>query len=117
MENGMNKNRLVLGEREAVLQEAIQNGGVYIEPNPGVISALQAANIDPYLIYEKAMLAQIERKIPRIDFVNANVDALFTEWNGKPDDQVPIHIRLLVWLKKNAALHGYVQSGDSWILK
>jgi hypothetical protein len=112
-----NNNRLVLGERDAAVQEAQERGGVFIDPNPGVLRTLQAGNIDPYLIYEKAMLNQIEAKIPRIDFVKANVDDLFNEWKGKSYDQAPIHVRLIMWLKNNADMHGYEQSGNSWILK
>ena len=112
-----NNNRLLLGEREAVLQEARAFGGIYIDPNPAVLSTLQGANIDPYLIYERGMLAQIEKKIPRIDFVQADVDVLFQEWIGKPQGQVPIHVRLIFWLKNNAAVHGYQQHGNSWLLK
>jgi len=59
------RNRLVLGERDAAIQEALDNGGVFIDPNPEVLRILQQGNIDPYLIYEKAMLAEIEKKIPR----------------------------------------------------
>lgn len=112
-----NKNRLLLGEREAVAQEASIFGGVYIDPNPGVLETLKAGNIDPYLIHEKGMLAQIEKKIPRIDFVKVDVDAGFKEWNGKPDDQIPIHVRQLIWLKNHASEYGYVQDGNSWVLK
>ena len=110
-------NRLLLGEREAVLQEARNFGGIYVDPNPAVLSTLQQANIDPYMIYEQGMLAQIEKKIPKIDFIQADVDALFREWNGKPEGQIPIHVRQIFWLKKNAAAHNYQQSGNSWILK
>jgi len=112
-----NNNRLVLGERDAAVQEARDHGGVFIDPNPGVLRTLQAANIDPYLSYEKAMLDQIEEKIPRIDFVKTNVDDLFHEWKGKSDDQAPIHVRLILWLKTNASQYGYEQSGNSWVLK
>jgi hypothetical protein len=112
-----NNNRLVLGEREAVIQEASIFGGVYIDPNPAVLESLKAGNIDPYLIHEKGMLAQIEKKIPRIDFVKVDVDAIFQEWNGKAEQQIPIHVRQLLWLKKHASEYGYVQEGNSWVLK
>lgn len=112
-----NTNRLVLGERDAAIQEAREHGGVYIDPNPGVLKTLQAGNIDPYLIYEQAMLDQIEAKIPRIDFVRTDVDALFEEWKSKPNAEAPIYVRLMLWLKKNASVHGYEQSGNSWLLK
>ncbi len=112
-----NNDRLVLGEREAVLQEAKEHGGVYIDPNPGVLQTLRAGNIDPYLIYDKAMRDQIEKKIPRIDFVKADVDKLFNEWKGKPESEIPIYVRLIIWLKNNAGAQGYEQNGNSWVLK
>lgn len=110
-------NRLVLGEREAAIQEALDHGGVFIDLNPEVLKSLQQQNIDPYLVYEQALLRQIEAKISRIDFVKANVDGLFTEWKSKPEAQVPIYVRLIIWLKNNANTHGYEQSGNSWVLK
>lgn len=113
----MKNNRLVLGERDAILQEVRAHGGVYIDPHPEALKALRAGNIDPYLIYEQGMLKQIEEKIPRIDFVRVNVDELFEEWKSKPEAQIPIHIRLIIWLKNNANAYGYEQSGNSWILK
>ncbi len=112
-----NNDRLLLGEREAVVREASVFGGVYIDPNPGVLETLKAGNIDPYLIHEKGMLAQIEKKIPRIDFVKADADALFKEWHGKPEQQIPIHVRQLIWLKSHASQYGYIQEGNSWVLK
>jgi hypothetical protein len=112
-----NKNRLVLGEQEAAVQEARANGGVFIELNPGVLKTLQQGDIDPYIIYEQALRQQIEQNIPRIDFVKASVDELFEEWKSKPEVQAPIHVRLILWLKNNARAHGYEQSGNSWLLK
>lgn len=112
-----NHNRLVLGERDAAVQEALDHGGVFIDPNPEVLRTLQAGNIDPYLIYEQALFNQIEAKIPRIDFVKANVDELFEEWKSRPHEQAPIHVRLILWMKYNANAHGYEQRGNSWILK
>ncbi|MGZ9164970.1 MAG: hypothetical protein ACXW4U_07330 [Anaerolineales bacterium] len=111
-----NNNRLVLGERDVAIQEALDHGGVFIDLNPEVLRTLQAGNIDPYLIYEKAMLNQIEAKIPRIDFVKTNVDELFEEWKSKPHTQAPIHVRLILWLKSNASAHSYEQSENSWVL-
>lgn len=112
-----NKNRLVLGEREAANREARQNGGVFIDPNPGVLQTLKAGGIDPYLIYEQALIKQVEEKIPRIDFVQADVDELFNEWKSKSQNEAPIHARLIFWLKNNAGAYGYEQNGNSWILK
>ncbi|MGZ9223434.1 MAG: hypothetical protein ACXW4Q_15110 [Anaerolineales bacterium] len=112
-----NNNRLVLGERDVAIQDALDNGGIFIDLNPEILRVLQAGNVDPYLIYEQGMLKQIEEKIPRIDFVQANVDQLFEKWKSKPEAQIPIHVRLIIWLKHNANQHGYAQSGNSWILK
>jgi hypothetical protein len=112
-----NTDRLVLGEREAAMQEARDQGGAFIDPNPGVLRMLQEGNIDPYLIYERALIQKIEGKIGRIDFIKANVEDLYDEWKGKPESQAPIHVRLILWLKNNAGTYGYEQRGNSWILK
>jgi hypothetical protein len=111
-----NNNRLVLGEDAAAIQDALENGGAYIVLHPEVLSTLKSGGIDPYIIYEQALKTKIEEKIDRIDFVKANVDQLFQEWKGKPQ-QAPIHVRLIFWLKENASQHGYEQSGNSWIRK
>jgi hypothetical protein len=116
-EKGRKNSRLVLGEQDVAIQEALDYGGIFIDLNPELSRMLQVAKIDPYLIYEQAMLKQIEERIPRIDFVKANVDQLFEEWRSRPELQAPIHVRLIAWLKKNASTHGYEQSGNSWILK
>ena len=112
-----NNPRLVLGEEDAAIQEALDHGGIFIDLNPEISRMLQAKNIDPYLIYEQAMLKQIEEKIPRIDFVKADVNALFEYWKGKSLDQAPIYVRLMMWLKNNASTYGYEQSVNSWVLK
>jgi hypothetical protein len=109
--------RLVLGDQDAAIQEALDHGGAFIDLNPEVSRMLQAKNIDPYLIYEKALLQKIEEKIPRIDFVKADVNALLEHWTGKSYAQAPIYVRLMIWLKNNASSYGYEQSGNSWVLK
>ena len=112
-----NNNRLVLGERDAVIKEVNENGGIFIDINPAVLKTLQQGNIDPYLIHERGLLNQIEAKIPRIDFIDLDVDKIYNEWKQKSHDLAPIHIRLLIWLKNNSAAHNYQQNGNSWILK
>jgi hypothetical protein len=109
--------RLVLGEGMNSMQEALSNGGKYILVHPEVVNQLKQKNIDPFLVYEAALRMEIESKIPRIDFIGANVDQLFQEWNGKPETQIPVHVRQIFWLRKNAKTYGYEQSGNSWILK
>jgi hypothetical protein len=110
-------NRLVLGEPEAAAQEARDHGGVFIDPNPQVLKTLQQSGIDPYMIYEQALKQQIEARIERIDFVNANVDELYKKWVSQPPASIPIPVRLILWLKNNADNHGYRQDGDSWVRK
>ena len=112
-----NNDRLVLGERDAAIQEARDHGGAFIDLNPDVLRTLQAGGIDPYIIHEKALLQKIEAKISRIDFAKADVDELFREWQGKSPTEHPIHVRLILWLKNNANTYGYEQSGNSWIRK
>ena len=109
--------RLVLGEPDVVKEEALATGAIYIELNPGVLKILQQGNVDPYVIYEQGVLKQIEERIASIDFVKVNVDELFDEWRSKPLEQAPIHVRLIFWLKDNAASYGYEQSGNNWKLK
>ncbi len=116
-ESARKKSRFLIGEREAVIQESNAHGGTYFDPNPGVLQTLQAGNIDPYMIYERALRDQIEKKVSRIDFVKADVDRLFDEWKTKPYTQAPMHVRLLLWLKNNASTYGYEQTGNSWVLK
>lgn len=111
-------NRLLLGERNAVMVESQTNGGLYIDLNPEVLRLLDQGNIDPLLIYVRALEVHVtEKKIPRIDFVKADVNLLFDEWEGKDLSQAPIHVQLAFWLKSKASSYGYVQNGNSWILK
>jgi len=109
--------RLVLGEGMTSMREAMTKGGKYILVNPGVVDKLKQSNIDPYLIYEMALRIEVESKIPQIDFVGENVDDLLREWGAKPQNQIPFHVRQLLWLNDNAAGFGYERSGNSWILK
>jgi len=109
--------RLVLGEGMTAMQEASSHGGKYILVHPMVLSQLQGNNIDPFFVYEAAIRLEIESKIPRIDFVGANVDHFSQEWSGRPEVQIPIHIRSLLWLKNNAKTYGYEQHGNSWVFE
>lgn len=111
------KKRFVLGEQSAAMREAIADGSGYIAINPGILQMLKEKNIDPFLVYEQAVVKQMEEKIDRFDFVQMDVDAVFNEWSGKPSDGVPIPVRLVLWMKANAASRGYEQNGNSWVLK
>jgi hypothetical protein len=109
--------RLVLGEPDVVRAEALATDAIYIEVHPEALKMLQQKNIDPYLVYEQGVRKQMEERIPRIDFVKVDVDALFREWSSKPREQAPIYVRLIFWLKENASVHAYEQVGNSWVLK
>jgi hypothetical protein len=109
--------KLVLGEGMTSMREAMTKGGKYILVNPGVVDKLKQNNIDPYLVYEAALRIEVESKIPQIDFVGENVDDLLREWGAKPQNQIPVHVRRLLWLNANAASLGYQRSGNSWALK
>ena len=54
--------RFVLGEQNAAIQDALANGGEFIDIHPEVIKMLKDKNIDPFLVYEKAVLKQMENK-------------------------------------------------------
>jgi hypothetical protein len=109
--------RLVLGEDDAAIQDALAHGGIFIDPGPEIVRMLQQSNIDPYLIYEQAMLSEIKKRISRIDFIKVDVDQLFKDWSGKSAAQAPTYVRLIFWLKNNADGYGYQQAGNSWVLK
>jgi len=109
--------RLVLGEQDAVMQEALKNGGKYILVHPEVANRLQQGGLNPYIIYITALITEIEAKIPQIDFVNVDVEKLVQKWNGQPKEQVPVYVKLMLWLKENAEMYGYQQSGNSWKLE
>jgi hypothetical protein len=109
--------RLVIGEGMQSMMEAMGNGGRYILLHPEIVNELQKNNIDPYLVYEVAMRIEIEGKIPQIDFIGGNVDELLKAWRGKPQEQIPVHVRQLLWLAANASGAGYEQHGNSWHLK
>jgi len=109
--------RLVLGEGMQSMTEALGKGGKYILLHPEVVNKLKQNNIDPYLVYEVAMRIEIGGRIPQIDFIGGNADNLLQTWRGKPQEQIPIHIRQLLWLAANAGGFGYEQRGNSWYLK
>ena len=109
--------RFVLGEQKAAIQDALANGGEFIDIHPEILQKLKENHVDPFLIYEKAMLAQMEKKVERFDFVQLDVEASFKQWSEKPSEAAPIPVRLVLWMKENAASHGYKQNGNSWILK
>ena len=112
-----NNDRLVLGERDVAIQEALDHGGAFIDLNPEILRTLRAGNIDPYLIYEKGMLNKIEEKIGRIDFAKVNVDEVYEQWKGKASDSGSHPCPVDHVAQENAAGYRYEQSGNSWIRK
>jgi hypothetical protein len=109
-------NRLVIGEGMTAMNEALRNGGRYILVHPQVLNQLKANHVDAFLIYEAAMRMETASGISQIDFVGTHVDELIQEWSGKPEDQVPVHVRQVLWLMNNAQSLGYKRKGDRWIL-
>lgn len=101
----------------APMSEASKNGGRYILVHPEVIRKLEENGIDGFLIYEAALKLELASKIPQIDFISGNAAGLIQQAQGKPERQVPLHIRQLLWLRDNAGNYGYQQNGNSWILK
>jgi hypothetical protein len=112
-----NGTRLILGEGMAPMSEALKNGGKYILVHPEVIKKLEENGIDGFLVYEAALKMELASKTPQIDFINGNVAELIQQAHGKPERQVPVHVRQLLWLRDNAGNYGYRQNGNSWILK
>ena len=109
--------RLVLGEGMTSMQEALSNGGKYILVHPEVLKKLKEGSVDVFLVYAAAMRMETAAKIPRIDFVGGNVDALLQAWKEKAEAEIPVHIREIQWLKENATKLGYEQSGNSWMVR
>lgn len=109
--------RLVFGERTATVQEALDHNGKFVLVHPEIESKLKEGNIDPYMIYVSTLIIEMQSKIPQIDFAGGDVDTLIQEWNGKPEEQAPIHIRQMLWMQENAEGFGYQRSGNSWKLK
>ena len=108
--------RLVLGEGMTSMSEALQHGGRYILIHPEVIRKLEENGIDPFLVYAAALKIELASKISQIDFVGGNVTELFQAAQGKPERQIPIHVRQVLWLSEYAGNYGYRQSGNSWVL-
>jgi len=109
--------RLVLGEKFTAMKEAMDKGGKYILPHPEVENKLQQSGIDPYIVYHTALTQELELKISQIDFVDVEVDQLEKQWSGKPEKDIPIHVRQMLWLKENGERFGYQRNGNSWKLK
>lgn len=109
--------RLVIGEGMQSMTEALGKGGKYILLHPEVVNKLKQNNIDPYLVYEIAMRIEMGGRIPQIDFVNGNANEILQLSRGRPQEQLPIHVRQLLWLAANAGNFGYEQRGNSWYLK
>lgn len=109
--------RLVLGEGMMPMQETLRNGGRYILVHPGVSKQLEQNNIDPFLVHETAMRMEMTSRIPQIDFAGVDIDRVLQTWSGRPENQVPIHIRQVLWLQRNADQFGYEKMGNSWKLK
>ena len=109
--------RLVLGEQDAAIMDALDKGGRFIDLGPEAEQMLQQGRLDPYVIHAAALILEIQHKVSAIEFAGTDVDTLLQEWSGKPADQAPIHVRLASWLRDNARDFGYEKSGNGWKLK
>ena len=109
--------RFLVGDPDEVRKEGLATGATYLDVNPMILKTLQEKGVDPYLVYEQGLRNEIDKKTPRIDFVKINVSDALTEWQWKDYSKAPIPIRLAIWLKNNAATYGYLQDGNSWVLK
>ena len=109
--------RFLVGDPDVVRKEGMATGATYLDVNPMILKALQEKGVDPYLVYEQGLRNEIDKKTLRIDFVKINVSDVLTEWQLKDHSKAPIPVRLAIWLKNNAATYGYIQDGNSWVLK
>jgi hypothetical protein len=109
-------NRLVLGEGMAPMSEALKNGGKYILVHPEVIKKLEENGIDGFLVYEAALKMELASNIPQIDFISGDAAELLRQAQGKPERQLPMHVRQLLWLRDHAGNYGYRRDGNRWIL-
>lgn len=114
---GTSTGRFLVGAPDDVRKEGIATGAAYMDVNPMILKALQDKGVDPYLVYEQGLVSELEKKTPRIDFIKLDVTQTLSEWQSKDYSKAPIPIRLAIWLKNNAATYGYLQDGNSWVLK
>jgi hypothetical protein len=109
--------RLVLGEQDAAIMDALDKGGKFIDLGAEAEQMLQQSRLDLYVIHAAALILEMQKEISAIEFAGAAVDNLLQEWSGKPADRAPIHIRQALWLRDNASRFGYEKSGNGWKLK
>ena len=109
--------RLILGEGMTPMQASLEKGGKYILVHPAILRELQQRNIDPFLIYESALRMALESRIRRVDLVGGDVDQFIQAWSRRSQQQVPMHVRQVLWLEENARAFGYERNGNGWLLK
>ena len=110
-------NRLVLGDQDAAIMDALDKGGKFIDLGPEAEQMLQEGRIDPYVIHVAALILEMQKKISMIEFAGTDLNELLRKWSGKPADQAPFHVRLALWLQDNASRFGYEKSRNGWKLK
>jgi hypothetical protein len=109
--------RLVLGEQDAAIMDALDKGGKFIDLGTEAEQMLQQSRIDPYVIHVAALMLEMQNKISAIELAGTNVDQLLQAWRGKSADRAPIHVRQALWLQDNASRYGYEKRGNGWKLK
>lgn len=110
-------NRLVLGEQDAAIMEALDKGGRFIDLGAEAEQMLQGGKIDLYVIHVAALILEMQKKISVIEFAGTDLNELLRKWKGKPADQAPFHVRLALWLQDNASKFGYKKSENGWKLQ
>lgn len=118
--------RVVLGKWDGLdggyIGEARSNGGIYYDTGPDTWKAMGVglskpdANAVGWLVNEQFLQTQMERGIPRIDYIvegtrfSSVEDVVRTE----PNSFSAMEIR---YLMQNAASYGYERVGNSWVKK
>ncbi|WP_156616806.1 hypothetical protein [Mycobacterium sp. 852014-52144_SCH5372336] len=121
-----NADRVVLGKWDGLdggyIGEARANGGIYYDTGPDAWNAIgdglskPEANALGWFVNEQFLQAQMERGVPRIDYVvegtrfSSIEDVIRTDPNS-------FSAREIKFLVQNAATYGYERVGNSWVKK
>ncbi|KUI15375.1 hypothetical protein AU191_06545 [Mycolicibacterium acapulense] len=121
-----NVDRVVLGKWDGLdggyIGEARVNGGIYYDTGPDAWNAIgdglskPEANALGWIVNEQFLQTQMERGVPRIDYIVEGTrftsieDVIRTDPNS-------FSAREIKFLVQNAATYGYERVGNSWVKK
>ncbi|WP_094289459.1 hypothetical protein [Mycobacterium lehmannii] len=121
-----NADRVVLGKWDGLdggyIGEARVNGGIYYDTGPDAWNAIgyglskPEANALGWIVNEQFLQTQMERGVPRIDYIVEGTrftsieDVIRTDPNS-------FSAREIKFLVQNAATYGYERVGNSWVKK